>query len=123
MEQESEPGTAGLRTVLFSVSDLGRSKAVYSALLGVEPGTESSHYMGFDVAGLHVGLLPSGGPSQTPSPVGYWHVDDIEAKVAKLVGAGATVREAPRHVGGGRWVASIADPDGNVIGLIEDRHS
>jgi predicted enzyme related to lactoylglutathione lyase len=46
---------------------------------------------------------------------------DIEAKLAEVTAAGATVKQAPNDVGGGRLVATFADPDGNVLGLIQDR--
>ena len=55
------------------------------------------------------------------SPVAYWHVADIEAKLAEVTAAGATLHEAARDVGGGRLVATFADPDGNILGLIQDR--
>ncbi|MET0764347.1 MAG: hypothetical protein ABWY29_05745 [Blastococcus sp.] len=55
-----------------------------------------------------------------PSPVAYWHVPDIEAKLAEVTAAGATVKE-PAHVAGGRLVATVTDPDGNVLGLLQDR--
>ena len=35
--------------------------------------------------------------------------------------AGATVKDPARDVGGGRLVATVTDPDGNVLGLIQDR--
>jgi predicted enzyme related to lactoylglutathione lyase len=54
-------------------------------------------------------------------PVAYWHVPDIEAKLAEVTAAGATVREPVRDVGGGRLVATVTDPDGNVLGLLQDR--
>jgi predicted enzyme related to lactoylglutathione lyase len=54
-------------------------------------------------------------------PVAYWHVSDIEAKLAEVTAAGAAVKEAPHDVGGGRLVATVTDPDGNVLGLIQDR--
>jgi predicted enzyme related to lactoylglutathione lyase len=53
--------------------------------------------------------------------VAFWHVPDIEAKVAEVTAAGATVNEAPHDVGGGRLVATVTDLDGNVLGLIQDR--
>ncbi len=55
------------------------------------------------------------------APVAFWHVPDIEAKLAEVTAAGATVREAPHNVGGGRLVATFTDPDGNVLGLIQDQ--
>lgn len=55
------------------------------------------------------------------SPVAYWHVTDIEAKLAEVTAAGATIREAAHDVGAGRLVATVVDTDGNVLGLLQDR--
>src|SRR3982075_1697166 len=113
--------TLGIKTVLHPVSDLARAKSVYAALLGVPPQADGSYYVGFEAAGQHIGLLPGGGPQRLTSPVPYWHVPDIEAKLAAVTAAGATVKEPAHHVGGGRLVASVTDPDGNVLGLLQDR--
>jgi predicted enzyme related to lactoylglutathione lyase len=113
--------TQGIKTVLHPVSDLDAAKAVYTALLGAPPQADSPYYVGYEAAGQHVGLLPGGGPQGLTSPVAYWHVDDIEAKLSELTGAGATVKEPAREVGGGRLVASVTDADGNVLGLIQDQ--
>ncbi|MFI5835857.1 VOC family protein [Micromonospora sp. NPDC051300] len=111
----------GIGTVLHPVSDLARAKAVYAALLGVPPTADSPYYVGFDTGGQHIGLVPGGGPQGLTSPVAYWHVPDLDAKLAELSAAGATVAEAAHDVGGGRLVATVTDPDGNVLGLIQDR--
>ena len=113
--------TKGIRTVLHPVSDLAAAKGLYTALLGVAPQTDESYYVGFEAEGQHIGLVPGGGPQGMTSPVAYWHVDDIEAKLAEVIAAGATVKDPVRDVGGGRLVASVADPDGNVLGLLQDR--
>ncbi|WP_106403306.1 VOC family protein [Actinocorallia populi] len=112
---------AGIKTVLHPVSDLARAKAVYAALLGVPPQTDTAYYVGFVAGDQHIGLVPDGGPQGMTSPVAYWHVTDIEAKLAELTAAGATVKEAAHEVGGGRVVATVTDPDGNVLGLLQDR--
>jgi predicted enzyme related to lactoylglutathione lyase len=112
--------TQGIKTVLHPVSDIETAKAVYTALLGVAPQHDSSYYVGFDVEGQHIGLVPGGGPQGMSSPVAYWHVPDIAAKLAEVTAAGATVKESPRDVGGGRLVATVTDPDGNVLGLLQD---
>src|SRR5215212_5730463 len=96
--------TQGIKTVLHPVSDLAAAKAVYAALLGLPPQTDGSYYVGFEAAGQHI-----------------WHVPDIEAKLAEVTAAGATVKEPARDVGGGRLVATVTDPDGNVLGLLQDR--
>jgi len=113
--------TEGIKTVLHPVSDLAAAKAVYTALLGIQPQADSAYYVGYDTAGQHIGLVPKGGPQAMTSPVAYWHVADIEAKLAEVTAAGATVKDSPREVGGGRVVASFTDPDGNVLGLIQDK--
>ena len=113
--------TQGIKTVLLPVSDLEKAKPVYAALLGLAPQADSSYYVGFDAAGQHIGLLPGGGPQGMASSVPYWHVSDIEAKLAEVTAAGATVKDAPRNVGGNRLVASFTDLDGNVLGLIQDQ--
>src|SRR5829696_10405592 len=97
--------TQGIKTVLHPVSDLAPAKAVYAALLGVPPRTDESYYVGFEAEGQHIGLVPGGGPRGMTSPVAYWHVPDIEAKLAELTAAGA----------------AVTDPDGNVLGLLQDR--
>src|SRR5215467_8388652 len=112
--------TEGIKTVLHPVSDLARAKAVYAALLGMQPQADSSYYVGFDAAGQHIGLVPGGGAQGMTSPVAYWHVPDIEAKLAEVTAAGATVKDPAHNVGGGRLVATFTDPDGNVLGLVQD---
>jgi len=112
--------TDGIKTVLHPVSDLERAKAVYTALLGQNPQHDAPYYVGYDVAGQHIGLVPAGGPQQMTAPVAYWHVVDIEVKLAEVTAAGATVQQPPSDVGGGRLVATFTDPDGNVLGLIKD---
>ena len=113
--------TQGIRTVLHPVSDLAAAKAVYAALLGRAPQTDGPFYVGFEVEGQQIGLVPGGGARGMTSPVAYWHVPDIEAKLAEVTAAGATVKEPVRDVGGGRVVATVTDPDGNVLGLLQDR--
>jgi predicted enzyme related to lactoylglutathione lyase len=112
--------TQGIKTVLHPVSDLAKAKPVYAALLGVQPAQDAPYYVGFEAAGQHIGLVPGGGPQSMTSPVAYWHVTDIEAKLAEVTAAGATVKEPAHDVGGGRLVATFTDVDGNVLGLVQD---
>jgi predicted enzyme related to lactoylglutathione lyase len=112
--------TQGIKTVLHPVSDLDAAKAVYTALLGTAPTSDAPYYVGYEAEGQQIGLVPGGGPQGLTSPVAYWHVSDIEGKLAEVTAAGAAVKESPHDVGGGRLVASFTDPDGNVLGLIQD---
>ncbi|HWG83372.1 MAG TPA: VOC family protein [Gaiellales bacterium] len=116
----TDSSNQGIKTVLHPVSDLARAKPVYAALLGIQPQADAPYYVGFDAGGQHIGLVPGGGQEGMTSPVAYWQVADIEAKLAEVTAAGATLNEPPRDVGGGRLVASFSDPDGNVLGLLQD---
>ena len=110
----------GIKTVLHPVSDLEKAKPVYAALLGIQPQADSSYYVGFDFAGQQIGLVPGGGQEAMTSPVAYWHVSDINAKLAEVTAAGGVISESAHDVGAGRLVATFTDPDGNVLGLLQD---
>jgi predicted enzyme related to lactoylglutathione lyase len=112
--------TQGAKTLLHPVSDVEKAKVVYAALLGVAPQVDDAYYVGFEAEGQHIGLVPGGGPQGMTSPVAYWHVPDIEAKLVEVTAAGATLKDPARDVGGGRLVATVTDPDGNVLGLLQD---
>ena|SRR5436190_233275 len=112
--------TKGIKTVLHPVTDLAAAKGVYTALLGIAPQADSEWYVGYEVGDQHIGLVPGGGPQGMTAPVVYWEVADIEAKLAEVTAGGAAVKEAAHDVGGGRLVATFTDPDGNVLGLLQD---
>jgi predicted enzyme related to lactoylglutathione lyase len=112
---------SGIKIVLCPVSDLDKGKATYGALLDAAPTADSEYYVGFDVGGQHIGLVPGGGPQNLTSPTPFWEVADIEGKLAELTAAGAAAMDAVRDVGGGRRVATVTDADGNVLGLVQDQ--
>jgi predicted enzyme related to lactoylglutathione lyase len=117
----TDSSTQGIKTVLHPVTDLDKAKAVYTALLGMPPQHDAPYYVGYEAAGQHIGLVPNAAQQGMTAPVDYWHVPDIEAKLAEVTAAGAVVKEAPHDVGGGRLVATVTDPDGNVLGLLQDQ--
>ncbi|GLY37078.1 glyoxalase [Amycolatopsis sp. NBRC 101858] len=112
--------TQGIKTVLHPVTDVAAAKAVYTALLGIEPVADAPYYVGYDTEGQHIGLVPNGAQQGMTGPVTYWHVSDIAAKLAEVTAAGAKVKDEPKDVGNGRLVATFTDADGNVLGLLED---
>jgi predicted enzyme related to lactoylglutathione lyase len=112
--------TQGLKTIVYPVRDLEKAKALYGSLLGVEPEVDEAYYVGFDVAGQHIGLNPHGHDQGMTTPVPYWHVPDIRATLEALTGAGAEARQPVTDVGGGKLTATAVDLDGNVIGLVQE---
>ncbi|MDQ0681787.1 putative enzyme related to lactoylglutathione lyase [Streptomyces sp. B4I13] len=111
---------AGLQTIIYPVKDVDRAKALFTALLGVEPFADEPYYVGFKAAGQDVGLNPNGHAQGLTGPVPYWHVTDIRDRLAALLAAGAEVLQDVQDVGNGRLIASVKDADGNLVGLLQD---
>jgi predicted enzyme related to lactoylglutathione lyase len=47
----------------------------------------------------------------------YYHVADIRESLASLLTAGAQVLQGVKNLGGGKLMASVKHPDGNIMGL------
>ncbi len=107
-----------LKTIIYPVKDLAQAKALYGTLLGADPVMDESYYVQFTTAEQEIGLDPNGHHKGMTGPVGYWHVEDINDSVARLLADGATVQQAVNDVGG-RLIASVTDADGNLIGLVQ----
>jgi predicted enzyme related to lactoylglutathione lyase len=113
----------GLRTVIYHAPDLEKAKAWYSAAFGIAPYFDQPFYVGFQVGGFELGLDPDvANVSVGNNAVAYWGVEDIAAACARMIAQGASVRQDVRDVGDDIKVASVADPFGNVIGLIQNPH-
>jgi predicted enzyme related to lactoylglutathione lyase len=111
----------GLRTVVYSCPDLDAGKAWYSKVLEKTPYFDEPFYVGFEVGGFELGLIPDGKPS-VDGPLAYWGVADAAAELKRLQMLGAKVIDPAHEVGGGIFVASVADPFGNSFGIIQNPH-
>jgi predicted enzyme related to lactoylglutathione lyase len=114
----------GLGTVIYHVTDLNRAKAWYSAAFQQQPYFDEPFYVGFNIAGYERGLDPSETVTSAGrgGSVAYWRVAEIEAALQHFVSAGATVAAPIQDVGEGIKVATVADPFGNLIGVIQNPH-
>lgn len=111
----------GLRTTIYNVPDLSAAKAWYAKAFGAEPYFDEPFYVGFDIGGYELGLIPEeNGPlTRSTNVVTYWGTGpDVQAEFDRLLALGATSHEAPHNVGGPLVVATALDPWGNPIGLI-----
>ncbi|MEL6675939.1 MAG: VOC family protein [Bacteroidota bacterium] len=118
--QSSTP-MLGLRTTIYRVPDLTEAKAWYSKAFDKAPYFDEPFYVGFNIGGYELGLLPEEGegPQQRGDNVlSYWGVEEIQKVYDHLISLGATEYEAPHSVGGPLMVATVKDPWGNVVGLI-----
>jgi predicted enzyme related to lactoylglutathione lyase len=109
-----------LRSAIYQVSNLQEATAWYINITGMQPYFNESFYVGFNIDGFELGLHPGEAAVPKGQAVAYWKVDDIEAAVKKMTDAGAVIIEPLSDVGGGTKVASVKDPWGNAIGLIEE---
>ena len=114
----------GLATVIYRVTDLDRAKAWYSSAFQQTPYFDQPFYVGFSIGGYELGLDPdpSGAKAGPGGSVAYWRVASIDAAVAHFVASGAAVVAPAQEVGEGIKVATVSDPFGNLIGLIENPH-
>jgi predicted enzyme related to lactoylglutathione lyase len=111
----------GLRTVIYPSPDLAAAKAWFSALLGTPPYFDEPFYVGFDVGGYELGLLPTADPLE--GALAYWGVEDLDAALAAAYASGATEHAAAADVGEGIVLASVRNPQGHVVGFIRTRTS
>jgi predicted enzyme related to lactoylglutathione lyase len=114
----------GLRTVIYQVPDLARAKEWYARVFRIAPYFDEPFYVGFNVGGYELGLHPADART-TVGPggsVAYWGVGDLRATLEELASERVTPFRPVQDVGEGILVAEIADPFGNVIGLIENPH-
>jgi methylmalonyl-CoA/ethylmalonyl-CoA epimerase len=110
-------------------TDLAAATAFYAELLGVEPvaSFDPPGLVFFDLDGVRL-LLDRG----APSALVYLPVDDIDAAVAGLREKGVEITSEPHVIfgheddtlgpaGTDEWMAFVKDPEGNLLGLVEQR--
>lgn len=111
----------GLRSAIYPAPDLAAARQWYSTLLGVAPYFDEPFYVGFNVGGFELGLLPSATPA-TAGPQPLWGVADAHAAYTRLLELGARPLEPVKDVGDGILVADVIDPFGNRLGIIQNPH-
>lgn len=114
----------GLATVIYHVRDLDRARAWYAAAFRQAPDFDQPFYVGFNIGGYELGLDPDPGgtPPGPGGTVAYWRVTELDEAIRHVGSTGAPVVTPVHDVGEQIKVAAVADPFGNVIGLIENPH-
>jgi len=119
---DESPVLIGLRTVIYAAPDIARGKTWYAAMLGIEPYFDEPYYVGFNVGGFELGLDPNAGSGGAGGATAYWAVANADEGLARLLDSGATLSNPVSEVGEGIRVASVLDPFGNRLGIIENPH-
>jgi predicted enzyme related to lactoylglutathione lyase len=124
----------GLATVNFYADDIQAAKKWYSELLGIEPyfarpDPEHPAYIEFRIGDYQheLGIIDSkyAPKSATVGPGGeivYCHVDDVKSTFEKLLAMGAKEYEPIINRGEDFITASVVDPFGNILGIMNNPH-
>ena len=127
MSKASTTPIAEIGQIAITVSDVATALGFYRDVLGL-PHLFSA---GPQLAILQAGSLrlmlstPQGAGAVGANSVLYFRVDRIEAVHAGLIERGAKAESAPHPVAKmpdhELWMAFVRDPDGNLVGLMEER--
>jgi predicted enzyme related to lactoylglutathione lyase len=103
---------------ILSVSDLSASVAFYErlgfALSYSFPDDGPPAFVTLERNGRTLGIASR--QQASADRFSYWlYVDDVDATFVDVTAAGAPVESAPRTQPWGERVASVRDPDGNVV--------
>ena len=122
----------GLATVNFYATDHEAAKKWYSEFLGIEPYFNVPGYTEFRIGDYQqeLGIIdssyaPEGYSTKPSGAIAHWHVDDLKATLDRLITMGATeyLPITDHSQGKGTFVtASVADPFGNVLGIMTNIH-
>jgi predicted enzyme related to lactoylglutathione lyase len=117
----------GLATVSFWADDVAEAERWYADVLGVEAYFRRPGYVEFRLGDRddELGIIdrrwaPAGTGPVTGGTIVYWHVDDLPAAVDRLLEHGASVHAPVTERGAGFVTASVADPFGNVLGIMSN---
>jgi len=127
---ESKALLRGLSTVSFYAKNLEAAKEWYSELLGLSAYFEAPGYFEFRLGDYQheLGIIDKEYmpyPQKNEKPNGaivYWHVDNLETILKKLLSMGAEEYEPITKRGEGFTTASVVDPFGNILGIMYNQH-
>lgn len=122
----------GVSTISFYAADHAAAKKWYSEFLGMEPYFNVPGYTEFRIGDYQheLGIIdsayaPEGATKATGGAIAYWHVDDLQSTLDRLISLGATLYQpiTDHSQGNGSFVtASVTDPFGNILGIMTNKH-
>lgn len=116
-----------IRQIAITVSDVNRALDFYRDVLGLNFLFSPSPNLAFLAAGSVRLMLttPQGAGAVGCNSLLYFKVTDLAATHAAIVERGAKNEHAPRLTARmpdhELWTAFVSDPDGNLVGLMEEK--
>ena len=97
-------------------ADLAADTAWWVELLGQQPYFDQPFYVGFNVAGYELALLPDADASD--GALVYWGVDNVAEAVQASLASGSVEHTPISDVGENIVTATVRTPAGTILGLI-----
>jgi predicted enzyme related to lactoylglutathione lyase len=121
---------SGISTISLWAEDHQAAVAWYGELLGTKPYFERPGYAEFRIGDqqTEIGIIDRKYAPHMSFPAGasgvvvYWHVNNLEETLKRVLALGATTLEQPRDRGHGFKTATVLDPFGNIVGLMYNPH-
>ncbi len=122
-----EPRLSEIRQIGVTVSDVSKALPFYRDVLGLKflfsPGPNLAF---LDAAGIRIMLsTPQGAGTPGHNSILYFKVSEIAAAHAAIVARGAKNEREPQLAAKipdyELWIGFIRDPDGNLVGLMEEK--
>ena len=96
--------------------DIRASAEFYTAVFGWRTDPANS---GFEAPGLIGQWVDDRAAAAVAGPLAWINVKNIDVTLTLAAAGGGKALEPPSLDGGVRWLATIADPGGNTIGLVQ----
>ena len=115
------PNTVSLDTVIIFSHRMEALGEFYREAFKLGSFDRSPGHIGQQVGPVYLGIDQVNEPPQGGGVSLWFTVNDIESCYQRLLDLGATIRYSPTLKPWGGYLASVFDPDGNIIGLSERR--
>lgn len=124
----------GMATISYWADDVKKARTWYTELFGMEPyfqkpDAENPSYIEYRIGDYQheVGIvdknyMPKTAAKGTGGATLYWHVDNVQYALDRLLSKGATAYEPVTERGKGFVTAAVIDPFGNIVGIMQNPH-
>jgi len=118
---------SGVRQVAITVSDVAEAKRFYQGILGLNFIFDAGPHLAFlECGSLRIMLSTSQGAGAVgKNSTLYFQTNGVEKVYESVVAAGAKAERAPQLTAKmpdhELWIGFVRDPDGNLVGLLEEK--